>query len=60
MGWCLISSISTGSTRSNSCRIARQAWPAHLQEIGKIEPAARRDLLISAEAKRLTRIMKVR
>ncbi len=35
-------------------RIARQAWPAHLQEIGKIEPAARRDLLISAEAKRLT------
>src|SRR3954449_779031 len=35
-------------------RIARQAWPAHLEEIGKIEPAARRDLLISAEAKRLT------
>src|SRR6266478_3529310 len=35
-------------------RIARQAWPAHLQEIGKIEPAARRDLLIAAEAKRLT------
>jgi ATP-dependent helicase/nuclease subunit B len=34
-------------------RIARQAWPAHLQEIGKIEPALRRDLLISAEAKRL-------
>ena len=34
--------------------IARQAWPAHLQEIGKIEPAARRDLLIEAEAKRLT------
>jgi ATP-dependent helicase/nuclease subunit B len=33
--------------------IARQAWPAHLQEIGKIEPAARRDLLIEAEAKRL-------
>src|SRR5438132_941447 len=26
-------------------RIARQAWPAHLEEIGKIEPAARRDLL---------------
>ena len=25
-------------------RIARQAWPAHLAEIGKIEPAARRDL----------------
>jgi len=35
-------------------RIARQAWPAHLQEIGKIEPAARRDLLIAAEAKHLT------
>jgi ATP-dependent helicase/nuclease subunit B len=35
-------------------RIARQAWPAHLQEIKKIEPAARRDLLIEAEAKRLT------
>src|SRR5258708_7676436 len=35
-------------------RIARQAWPAHLEEIGKIEPAARRDLLIEAEAKRLT------
>ncbi len=35
-------------------RIARQAWPAHLQEIGKIEPAARRDLLIDAEARRLT------
>ncbi|HXL12734.1 MAG TPA: double-strand break repair protein AddB [Bradyrhizobium sp.] len=34
--------------------IARQAWPAHLEEIGKIEPAARRDLLIEAEAKRLT------
>src|SRR3954470_5327024 len=35
-------------------RIARQAWPAHLEEIGKMEPAARRDLLISAEAKRLS------
>ncbi len=35
-------------------RIARQAWPAHLSEIQKIEPAARRDLLIAAEAKRLT------
>jgi ATP-dependent helicase/nuclease subunit B len=35
-------------------RIARQAWPAHLQEIQKIEPAARRDLLIEAEARRLT------
>jgi ATP-dependent helicase/nuclease subunit B len=35
-------------------QIARQAWPAHLQEIQKIEPAARRDLLIDAEARRLT------
>src|SRR5713101_6261649 len=35
-------------------KIARQAWPAHLEEIGKIEPAARRDLLIEAEARRLT------
>ncbi len=34
--------------------IAQQAWPAHLQEIGKIEPATRRDLLIEAEGKRLT------
>jgi ATP-dependent helicase/nuclease subunit B len=36
-------------------RIARKLWPDHLKEIGKIEPAARRDLLISAEAERLTR-----
>ncbi|RXH18058.1 double-strand break repair protein AddB [Bradyrhizobium guangzhouense] len=35
-------------------RIARVAWPAHLAEIVRIEPAARRDLLIAAEAKRLT------
>src|SRR5207245_1901072 len=34
--------------------IARKLWPEHLREIGKIEPAARRDLLISAEAARLT------
>src|ERR1700733_14084141 len=34
-------------------KIAREAWPAYLAEIGKIEPAARRDLLIDAEAKRL-------
>jgi ATP-dependent helicase/nuclease subunit B len=34
-------------------QIAREAWPAYLAEIGKIEPAARRDLLIDAEAKRL-------
>ena len=35
-------------------RIARKTWPDHLAEIGKIEPAARRDLLIAAEAARLT------
>ena len=35
--------------------IARQMWPAHLEEIKKIEPAARRDLLIDAEAARLSR-----
>ena len=35
-------------------QIARQAWPAYLAEIGRIEPATRRDLLISAEAARLT------
>ena len=35
-------------------QIARQAWPAHLEEIQKIEPAARRDRLIEAEAARLT------
>jgi ATP-dependent helicase/nuclease subunit B len=34
-------------------QIARQAWPAHLDEIQRIEPAARRDLLIEAEAARL-------
>ncbi len=35
-------------------RIARIAWPQHLAEINRIEPAARRDHLIAAEAKRLT------
>jgi ATP-dependent helicase/nuclease subunit B len=35
-------------------QIARKAWPDHLAEIGKIEPAARRDLLIAAEAARLS------
>jgi ATP-dependent helicase/nuclease subunit B len=34
-------------------KIARERWPDHLREIGKIEPAARRDLLIAAEAARL-------
>jgi ATP-dependent helicase/nuclease subunit B len=35
-------------------QIARRTWPAHLAEIEKIEPAARRDRLIDAEARRLT------
>src|SRR5438477_1239995 len=35
-------------------RIARKAWPEHLREIGRIEPAERRDRLIEAEAARLT------
>src|SRR3954447_18224260 len=35
-------------------RIARLAWPAHLKEIGRIEPAERRDRLIEAEPARLT------
>lgn len=35
-------------------KIAKEIWPAHLKETGKIEPAARRDLLIEAEAARLT------
>src|SRR3954470_15395407 len=34
-------------------QIAREAWPAILAERGAIEPAARRDLLIAAEARRL-------
>src|SRR6201998_4097075 len=34
-------------------RIARQGWPAPLQEIQKIEPAARRDLLIDADTRGL-------
>jgi ATP-dependent helicase/nuclease subunit B len=34
-------------------QIAREAWPALLAERGMIEPAARRDRLIKAEAKRL-------
>jgi ATP-dependent helicase/nuclease subunit B len=35
-------------------KIAREYWPDHLQEVGRIEPAARRDRLIEAEAARLT------
>ena len=34
-------------------KIAREAWPAILAERGRIEPAARRDALIKAEAARL-------
>ena len=34
-------------------KIAREIWPRILEERGKIEPAARRDLLIAAEARRL-------
>jgi ATP-dependent helicase/nuclease subunit B len=34
-------------------KIAREAWPAILAERGTIEPAARRDALIKAEAARL-------
>jgi len=34
-------------------QIAGRAWPAHLKETDRIEPAARRDLLIEAEAARL-------
>ncbi|HEY5128703.1 MAG TPA: double-strand break repair protein AddB [Bradyrhizobium sp.] len=36
-------------------KIARDFWPAFLAETNRIEPAARRDLLIEAEAERLTR-----
>ena len=35
-------------------KIAREYWPAFLAETNRIEPAARRDLLIDAEAARLT------
>src|ERR1700731_4691298 len=35
--------------------IARDTWPNILSAYGRIEPAARRDLLIEAEAARLTR-----
>src|SRR5882672_3876412 len=36
-------------------KIAREHWPAMLEERGAVEPAERRDLLIEAEAKRLAR-----
>jgi ATP-dependent helicase/nuclease subunit B len=35
-------------------KIAREFWPARLKELDAIEATARRDLLIEAEAKRLT------
>jgi len=35
-------------------RIAQATWPLYLREINRIEPAARRDLLITAEAARLS------
>ncbi|HZR87311.1 MAG TPA: double-strand break repair protein AddB [Bradyrhizobium sp.] len=35
-------------------QIARKMWPDYLAEVGKIEPAARRDFLIAAEARRLS------
>ncbi|MBN8973134.1 MAG: double-strand break repair protein AddB [Rhizobiales bacterium] len=34
-------------------KVAREMWPAHLKEKDRIEPATRRDLLITAEAERL-------
>lgn len=34
-------------------KIARDHWPIHLQETGRVEPAVRRDRLIEAEAARL-------
>jgi ATP-dependent helicase/nuclease subunit B len=34
-------------------KIAKENWPAHLAQIDRIEPAARRDLLIAMEANRL-------
>ncbi|MBI3701314.1 MAG: double-strand break repair protein AddB [Afipia sp.] len=35
-------------------QIAKERWPEHLREIGFIEPMARRDRLIAADAARLT------
>ena len=37
-------------------QIARDAWPAILTEHGAIEPAARRNLLLAAEAARLAKV----
>ena len=42
-------STNTGSSRSTSSRSRATRGPRSSQEIGRIEPAARRDLLIAAE-----------
>ncbi len=39
----------------NFLKVAREHWPAFLAETNRIEPAARRDLLIDAEAARLAK-----
>ena len=39
-------------------KIAREFWPAFLAETNRIEPAARRDLLIDAEAARLDKAIR--
>ncbi len=36
-------------------KIVQQAWPAHLAELGRMDPKARRSLLIRREAERLTK-----
>src|SRR5580698_5631957 len=40
----------------NFLKIARDFWPAFLAETNRIEPAARRDLLIDAQAEHLTKL----
>ena len=54
MPWCRKRWTTIGRSR-RFLKIAREAWPAILAEKGKIEPAARRDHLIKAEAERLVR-----
>ena len=46
-------STNIGRSTLRFLKIAREHWPAVLQEQGRIEPAERRDRLIAAEAKRL-------
>ena len=53
MGSCRISLDQYWQHTLDFLRIAREFWPAYLAEISRIEPAARRDLLIDAEAERL-------